>query len=90
MLPCRPGFHDVVSIPTGSLDTANGADILRLLKRTATAESAVVMVTHDLEAAAMADRVLVMRDGTIHRELPSPTPENVLDAVQQARTEVGV
>lgn len=76
--------------PTGSLDTANGADILRLLKRTATAKSAVVMVTHDLEAAAMADRVLVMRDGAIHRELLSPTPENVLDAVQQARTKAGV
>ncbi|WP_198417312.1 ABC transporter ATP-binding protein [Cryobacterium sp. Hb1] len=72
--------------PTGSLDTANGAEALRLLRQTTTPTSALVMVTHDLEAAALADRVLVMRDGTIHRELVSPTADAVLDAVRNART----
>ena len=61
--------------PTGSLDTANGAEALRLLRRVTTATSALVLVTHDLEAAALADRVLVMRDRTIHRELVSPTAD---------------
>ena len=74
--------------PTGSLDTANGAEVLRLLRRATTPTSALVMVTHDLEAAALADRVLVMRDGTIHRELLSPTADAVLDAVRGARTVV--
>lgn len=74
--------------PTGSLDTASGTEMLRLLRRAVTPTSAVVMVTHDLEAAASADRVLVMRDGTIHQELASPTPDTVLDAVRDARTMV--
>jgi putative ABC transport system ATP-binding protein len=72
--------------PTGSLDTATGADVLRLL-RAATADGrSVVVVTHDLEAAALADRVLVLRDGLIHSELRHSTPEQVLQAITLART----
>jgi putative ABC transport system ATP-binding protein len=70
--------------PTGSLDTATGAAVLRLLRAAAGDGRAVVLVTHDLEAAARADRVLVLRDGRIHRELRHPTPELVLDAIALA------
>jgi putative ABC transport system ATP-binding protein len=70
--------------PTGSLDTATGADVLRLLRASAGDGRSVVMVTHDLEAAALADRVLVLRDGAIHRELRRPTPEQVLEAITLA------
>jgi putative ABC transport system ATP-binding protein len=72
--------------PTGSLDTATGAEVLRLLRASAGDGRSVVMVTHDLEAAALADRVLVLRDGTIHQELRRPTPEQVLEAITVART----
>lgn len=72
--------------PTGSLDTATGADVLHLLRASAQEGRSVVMVTHDLEAAALADRVLVLRDGSIHGELRRPTPEQVLEAVATART----
>lgn len=70
--------------PTGSLDTATGAIILDLLRQSAQGERGVVLVTHDLEAAALADRVLVLRDGTIHTELCTPSPTQVLDAVASA------
>ncbi|GAA1995897.1 ABC transporter ATP-binding protein [Microbacterium ulmi] len=70
--------------PTGSLDTATGADVLRLLRAAARSDRSVVIVTHDLEAAAIADRVLVLRDGTIHDELRRPTPERVLEAITLA------
>jgi putative ABC transport system ATP-binding protein len=42
------------------------------------------MVTHDLEAAALGDRVIVLRDGGVHRELTAPTAEQVLEAVALA------
>ena len=74
--------------PTGSLDTVSGAEVLSLLRSAAKAGSTVVLVTHDLEAAALADRVLVMRDGTIHAELSSPTPDAVLNAVRSAGSAV--
>jgi putative ABC transport system ATP-binding protein len=74
--------------PTGSLDTTTGAEVLRLLRSAASGTRSVVMVTHDVEAAALADRVLVLRDGLIHRELTQPTPELVLDALTHAKAAV--
>lgn len=71
--------------PTGALDTDAGSRVLRLLRDYASEGRSVVMVTHDLEAAALGDRVLVMRDGQIHGELHGPTVTDVLDAVEQAR-----
>ncbi len=71
--------------PTGSLDTTTGADVLRLLRASAGDGRSVVVVTHDLEAAALADRVLVLRDGLIHSELRDPDPEQVLEAITLAR-----
>lgn len=72
--------------PTGSLDTATGADVLRLLRSTTRDGRSVVVVTHDLEAAALADRVLVLRDGLIHRELRDAAPDQVLEAITLAGT----
>jgi ABC-type lipoprotein export system ATPase subunit len=50
--------------PTGSLDTHRGEQILLLLRNLASERGvAVIVVTHDLRAAAHADRVCVMKDG---------------------------
>ena len=52
--------------PTGNLDTATGNVILGLLRRIASEKNtAIVMATHSLEAAALADTVVKMRDGVI-------------------------
>ena len=49
--------------PTGNLDQENGATVLALLRRLT--RRAVVIVTHEPEAAAIADRVLHLRDGRL-------------------------
>lgn len=49
--------------PTGSLDTANGRQILGQLRDLADGGHAVIMVTHNLESAALVDRVVEIRDG---------------------------
>jgi ABC-type lipoprotein export system ATPase subunit len=49
--------------PTGSLDTENGAAVLDLLRHLH--GRAVVLVTHEPEAAAIADRVLHLNDGRL-------------------------
>lgn len=52
--------------PTGNLDTASGAQILALLRRSADEfGAAVLMATHSEEAAAIADVRVKMRDGRI-------------------------
>jgi ABC-type lipoprotein export system ATPase subunit len=49
--------------PTGNLDQENGATVLALLRNLR--RRAVVIVTHEPEAAAIADRVLHLRDGRL-------------------------
>ena len=49
--------------PTGSLDTDNGAVVLELLRDLP--GRAVVLVTHEPEAASIADRVLHLADGRL-------------------------
>lgn len=51
--------------PTGALDTVNTGIVLRVLRDLATQDCSVVMVTHDVESAALADRIVFMRDGAI-------------------------
>jgi putative ABC transport system ATP-binding protein len=52
--------------PTGSLDTARGRDILTLLHTIAhERDAAVLLVTHDPQAAEIADRVHTLRDGRL-------------------------
>ena len=55
--------------PTGNLDTANGENILALLKELSVEQgAALVLVTHSPEATLICDRVLHMRDGQIFSE----------------------
>jgi ABC-type lipoprotein export system ATPase subunit len=52
--------------PTGNLDTATGSVILELLLRlTREQKTATIMATHSLEAAAVCDTLVRMRDGRI-------------------------
>ena len=74
--------------PTGALDTETGVQVLDLLRQVADGGRSVVMVTHDLQAAARADRVLVLRDGEIHRTLLRPTVDDVFHALADARQAV--
>jgi putative ABC transport system ATP-binding protein len=52
--------------PTGNLDSANSKEILALLRRLPDhGRRAVVLVTHDREAAAIGDRLVRIRDGRV-------------------------
>ncbi len=52
--------------PTGNLDSTNGKLVLDLLlSRNRNAKTTLVLVTHDAEVAAMADRKIVLKDGMI-------------------------
>jgi len=52
--------------PTGNLDTATGEEIMALLKELSTDSGhTVVLITHDVEIAAEAPRVIRMQDGRL-------------------------
>ncbi|HET8759054.1 MAG TPA: ABC transporter ATP-binding protein [Solirubrobacteraceae bacterium] len=64
--------------PTGNLDTKSGREILRLLRELCRAEGrTVVMVTHDPSAAAVADRVVFLRDGRVAGEVRGGSAQRV-------------
>jgi putative ABC transport system ATP-binding protein len=59
--------------PTGNLDTESGGPILAMLKRLSVEDGkTVILVTHDPEAAAIADRIVRLRDGRVVRRSVDP------------------
>lgn len=55
--------------PTGNLDTANSDAVLEMLQRSnRELGQTTLMITHNPEAAAIADRIIHMRDGKITHE----------------------
>jgi putative ABC transport system ATP-binding protein len=54
--------------PTGNLDTHTAAEMIDLLRRLNADGTTVVYVTHDLELAARAHRVVTIRDGVVAAE----------------------
>jgi putative ABC transport system ATP-binding protein len=70
--------------PTGNLDSRTGAEILELLRDTVDSlGQTTVMVTHDPQAAAIADRVLFLDDGRIVRDLQGCTAGQIIHAVEE-------
>jgi putative ABC transport system ATP-binding protein len=67
--------------PTGSLDVTATATVMGLFRDVVAAGTTLVMVTHDLEIAARADRVVVLADGVVEAELERPSVERVFAAM---------
>jgi putative ABC transport system ATP-binding protein len=64
--------------PTGNLDSRSGSEILGFMRRAVTdMGQTIVMVTHDPNAAAYADRVLFLADGRIVRDATRSTAEEI-------------
>jgi putative ABC transport system ATP-binding protein len=67
--------------PTGNLDTTTGAEIMALLRNLNHEQGVtLLLVTHDLDAAGFADRVVHLRDGQIAAGPPSSLVETSLPA----------
>ena len=70
--------------PTGNLDSKSAKDIMALFRALHRQGLTVVLVTHDIEVAEHADRIITIRDGEIQEDRRNETP-----AVQdETRTEV--
>lgn len=62
--------------PTGNLDPSTGDEVLRLLKSISHAfNQTVILVTHDMEIAAMADRIIKLNEGRIEDVKDNPTKQ---------------
>jgi putative ABC transport system ATP-binding protein len=67
--------------PTGALDSVNGEGVMRLLRASTERGVAGVVVTHEAQLAAWADRVVFLRDGhVVDQTVTPPGPESLLAA----------
>jgi putative ABC transport system ATP-binding protein len=72
--------------PTGNLDTARSREVVALLASIAhQGRAAVLLVTHDQEAGAMADRRCALRDGRLFAAEPHARPRSAV-AVSNAES----
>jgi putative ABC transport system ATP-binding protein len=70
--------------PTGNLDSTTSAEILEVLRDAVEGYGqTTIMVTHDANAAAIADRILFLADGCVVRELGRSSATEVLDALRE-------
>jgi len=51
--------------PTGNLDSKTGNDVMEILKNLNKQGKTIIMVTHDMEKAKMANKIIKLRDGGI-------------------------
>ncbi len=54
--------------PTGNLDSKTGSEILKLFHKIHSQGNTIIIVTHDPDIAAQAQRIIYIRDGKIERE----------------------
>jgi putative ABC transport system ATP-binding protein len=70
--------------PTGALDSVNGEGVMRLMRSACKRGVAGVVVTHDAQLAAWADRVVFLRDGrVVDQSSPPAGPESLLSPVSR-------
>ncbi len=70
--------------PTGNLDSATSGEILELMRNSVDElGQTTVMVTHDPRAAAIADRILFLADGSIVKDMSGATASDVITAMDE-------
>ncbi len=61
--------------PTGALDTRSGQDVLALLKQLHSEGRTIILITHDLDIARHAERIVRLRDGQVESD-SGPAPRS--------------
>ena len=70
--------------PTGNLDSKSSEEVLLMLRHSVDElGQTVVMVTHDPEAAAYADRLIVLRDGLVVHDAAAGTADDVIELMKE-------
>jgi putative ABC transport system ATP-binding protein len=69
--------------PTGNLDSKSSDEVLGFMRRAVDEfGQTIVMVTHDPQAAAFADKAVFLVDGRCVDELAGPTVDSIIDRMR--------
>ncbi len=80
--------------PTGALDSQSGKEVMAILKELHAQGHTIILVTHDMEVASHADRIITLKDGRVQEDsgrkpaaAPSPRPPSL--PVRKGRPRLG-
>jgi macrolide transport system ATP-binding/permease protein len=78
--------------PTGALDSVSGLEVMKILKELHAEGHTVVIVTHDAQVAANAQRIIELKDGCVVSDVVTATaaPEAPVDGHRKRQERVGV
>jgi putative ABC transport system ATP-binding protein len=62
--------------PTGNLDSESTAEVMGIFERLCVEGRTIILITHEDEVAAHADRIIHLRDGLIIDDVPAPDPDS--------------
>lgn len=57
--------------PTGNLDTKSGLEVMNILKELNAEGKTIILITHDKNVAAVAKRIVTLKDGKIINDIPN-------------------
>jgi putative ABC transport system ATP-binding protein len=61
--------------PTGNLDTASTREVMAIFERLSDEGRTIILITHEPDVAAHADRIIHLSDGRITSDIPTPLTE---------------
>ena len=73
--------------PTGNLDSRSGLEVLAIFKRLNRQGRTIILVTHDENVAEHADRILVLKDGTVAEDRRVAEPRDAERETNQTAEE---
>ena len=73
--------------PTGNLDSRSGLEVLAIFKQLHRQGRTIVLVTHDLQVAEHADRIIVLKDGAVAEDRRVAEPRDAEQEKNQAAEE---
>ncbi len=72
--------------PTGALDRRSGEEVLKILKELHREGRTIIIVTHDADVAARAERIIELRDGKIASDRRTETDATAVPATKVSRS----
>ena len=69
--------------PTGNLDSKSGVEVMNILKELSAEGKTIILITHDKNVAAVAKRIITIKDGKIISDVPN-LPEQESAAQQES------
>ncbi|AYK17604.1 MacB family efflux pump subunit [Aeromonas veronii] len=72
--------------PTGALDSQSGKEVMAILKELHAQGHTIILVTHDMDVASHADRIITLKDGRVEQDSGPRQPDSTTSPIARPPT----